>query len=181
MVRDTRAGSHPFQIPALEGQRYERLVPDTLDIQERASLAIRRPTDPECDYDIYAQVDFFRNPPVMWHGVGDSCESKFMEAVLLLRIASGSDLNFQVEQGWMRAVLDSVGPDGLLYLEESTLSDTVFTMWSARQDHRRLSDSGSVSAPGASLRTQRASHKAGRGARHRSRSAVRRDQGRLRP
>ena len=43
-------------LPGYEGQRYEARVPDTLDLQERAALAIHgltSTTDPESDYEIY--------------------------------------------------------------------------------------------------------------------------------
>ena len=38
-----------FEAPAYQGQRYEALVPDTLDLQERAAFGVRGitgPTDP---------------------------------------------------------------------------------------------------------------------------------------
>ena len=42
-----------FDVPAYEGERYEALVPDTLDLQERAALAVNTltgPTDPLADH-----------------------------------------------------------------------------------------------------------------------------------
>ena len=51
-----------FDIPPYKGQRYEAFVPDTLDIQERAALAVNGltgPTDPEKDFMLYF-ITWFR-------------------------------------------------------------------------------------------------------------------------
>jgi hypothetical protein len=95
-------------------------VPDTLDIAERAKLgvhAITGPTDPNADYEIYWLVNFALNPPRMTHDYNDwvqNCEG-LMEALPLLRLATGSTLNDQVDPVWMTGVLRSLGPDGLAY------------------------------------------------------------------
>src|SRR5690242_6824854 len=63
-----------FDIPPYSGQLYEDTVPDTLDLAERAKLALHGATsisDPDADYEIYIWVDFFRNPPVMRHDFSD--------------------------------------------------------------------------------------------------------------
>ena len=55
----------PFKIPPYEGDRYETWAPDTLDLAERAELGINGltgPTDPEADYEVYWQVNFFPRP-----------------------------------------------------------------------------------------------------------------------
>lgn len=108
----------PFRIPPYEGERYETWAPDTLDLAERAELAINGltgPTDPEADYEVYWQVNFFRDPPVMWHDV-DDVQPKFMEALPLLRLICGSDHNDHVDVAWMRTLMRSIGPDGLVYM-----------------------------------------------------------------
>ena len=105
-------------IPPYEGETYEDLVPDTLDIAERIELAVNGvtgPTDPAADYEIYFWVNFFHEPPVMSHNRDDWCQPKFMEALPLLRIASGSTLNSQVDEAWRDMLLRSIGPDGLFY------------------------------------------------------------------
>lgn len=107
-----------FEIPMRKGQCYERWAPDTLDIEQRARLAINgltSLTDPEADYEIYFWVNFFQDPPRMRHDSGDDVQSKFMEALPLLRIITGSDFNLHVEQKWMEALLKGIGPDGLVY------------------------------------------------------------------
>ena len=93
--------------PAYRGQRYEAQVPDTLDPAEMAALAVNGitgPTDPEADYEIYWRVAFNTNPPVMWHHESDVVQSKFMEALPLLRLASGSEQNPHVEHRWMEVI-----------------------------------------------------------------------------
>ena len=107
-----------FDIPPYKGTSYESWIPDTLDLAERAELAINGltgPTDPEADYEAYWQVNFFRNPPIMWHDI-DDVQPKFMEALPLLRIITGSQYNNQVDFAWMTTLLRSIGPDGLIYM-----------------------------------------------------------------
>ncbi len=45
-----------FESPPYEGERYKATVPDTLDLQERARLAVHNmteATDPQADYEPY--------------------------------------------------------------------------------------------------------------------------------
>ena len=54
----------PFEIPHYPGNVDEGWVPDTLDLAERADLAVNEltgPTDPNADYEVYWQVIFFRD------------------------------------------------------------------------------------------------------------------------
>jgi hypothetical protein len=111
----------PFQIVPYRGESYEDTVPDTLDLQERAELAIHGMTsitDPRCDYEIFWLADFFRNPPVMLHDFSDWCQNVegIMEVLPLLRTATGSELNSEVDAIWMRTLLESIGSDGLCYI-----------------------------------------------------------------
>jgi hypothetical protein len=109
-----------LEIPPYLGKRYEDKVPDTLDIATRCELAINAMTgitDPRYDYEVYWEAQFFRNPAIMMHDHNDwvqSCEG-FMEALPLLRVATGSNLNAQVDEVWERVNLASIGPDGLIY------------------------------------------------------------------
>src|ERR1700722_1865815 len=73
-----RKESPDFQMPLYSGKSYQDLVPDTLDLQERAKLAIHgitSITDPEWDYEIFWLADFYRNPPIMLHDFGDWCQN----------------------------------------------------------------------------------------------------------
>ena len=109
-------------MPAYPGEWYDDMVPDTLDLAERAALGVNGltcPADPDADYEVYWWVDFFRNPPVMVHGGAETDAfqwAKFMEALPLMRIMSGSELNEQVEQRWMQVLFQMIGPDGLAYV-----------------------------------------------------------------
>ena len=107
------------EIPPYIGDRYEELVPATLDLSERAHLAINGlvgPTNPKMDYELYWRVEFFRNPPVMYHDFKDWCQLKFMEALPLMRIITGSDDRSPVDRVWTDVTLKSIGPDGLYYI-----------------------------------------------------------------
>ena len=107
-----------FDVPAYEGEHYEAMVPDTLDLQARAALGVHvmtSITDPLADYEIYFWARFLTNPPSMVHDYSDLCVMKFMEALPLLRIASGSDASPEVERRWMEVALHQLGPDGLAY------------------------------------------------------------------
>ena len=108
-----------FDTLPYEGDRYNTPVPDTLDLQERARLAlhaITESTDPLADYEPYYVVFFRTNPPLMihcsWQG---ATVAKFMEAASLMRIVSGSEQNLHVDHKWMEVALRSQGPDGLIY------------------------------------------------------------------
>ena len=108
-----------FDVPSCPGHRYEAMVPDTLDLAERAALAIHgmtSVTDPAAGHEVYWEVDFWHDPPVMNHDWSSgSVMPKFLEAAALLRLASGSELNRDVERAWLETTLRMQGPDGLLY------------------------------------------------------------------
>ena len=108
----------PFKVPTYLGDRYAALVPDTLDLQERAALAVHGltgPTDPEADYEIYWLAYMHGDRPVMQHDHNDHVQIKFHEALPLMRLMSGSDLNDHIDERWMEVVLQMQGPSGLLY------------------------------------------------------------------
>lgn len=110
-----------FQVPVARGERYEDSVPDTLDIAERAKLCIHvltSITDARADYEVFWLATFLRNPPVMVHNFADwvqNCEG-LMEALPLLRVATGSSENGHVDPVWMQVMLKKIGPDGLVYV-----------------------------------------------------------------
>ena len=110
-----------FQVPAYRGQSYADTVPDTLDVAERAKLAVHgltSITDPAYDYEIYWSCNFFQNPPVMKHDFNDWVQNQegLMEALPLLRNATGDESKPEVDRAWMESTLRSVGPDGLIYV-----------------------------------------------------------------
>jgi hypothetical protein len=112
-------GAATIPVKPYAGTRYRDTVPDTYDIAERAALAVNAlvgSTDPRADHELYWKVTFARNPVVMSHDWNDWCQVKFMEALPLLRIASGSTRELQVDQAWQDLALKSLGPDGLFYV-----------------------------------------------------------------
>lgn len=104
-------------LPRYQGERYQALVPDTLDLAERGKLAIHgmtAPTDEENDYEIYFIGQFNYNPPMMFHSASDHVVAKFCEAVPLLRLMTGSTLDRHVEQRWLEVFLQGRLPSGIL-------------------------------------------------------------------
>ena len=100
------------------GTRYEASTPATLDLADRARLAINgmtEPTNPEADYRVYWKTSFRFNPPVMYHDVSDTgIGLKFLEALPRMRIMSGAEQNLHVEQRWKEVLLRMIAPDGMV-------------------------------------------------------------------
>ena len=109
-----------FDLPSYRGERYEVTVPDTLDISERARLAVNvltEATDPFADYESYDGFGPLTNPPSMamnqWYF---PYEEGHGEALTQNRLICGTDQNLNVERRWMEVVLKQQGSDGLLYV-----------------------------------------------------------------
>jgi hypothetical protein len=109
-------------LPAVQpytGQTYPDRIPDTYDVASRAALGVNAlvgATNPLANHELYWQVMFARNPVVMLHDWNDWCQIKFMEALPLLRIASGSQQELHVDQVWQDVTLKSLGADGQFYI-----------------------------------------------------------------
>jgi hypothetical protein len=117
-IRYIRPRIPAFDLPAYPGSWHEVLVPDTLDLQDRAELAVNGltgPTDPQADYEIYWHADPHGDRLMMEHDHNDHVQPKFHEALPLMRLMCGSDLGQVVERRWMEVLLHMRGPDGLLY------------------------------------------------------------------
>ena len=108
------------QFPPLEGEWQETLVPDTLDLADRARISINALTesaDPDAGYEIWWHVLLSRKPPVMVHDFHDlNVQYKFQEALPLLRYVCGSEQNLHVDQAWAENLLRMQGEDGLIYM-----------------------------------------------------------------
>src|SRR5262245_14351548 len=94
-------------VPAIKGERYDALVPKTLDLAECAKLSLKwlsGPTDPKDDYRLYWLVNFHNNPPITKKDTYLNIAGKFMEATPLLRLMCGSDSDRDIEQ----AMVDNV-------------------------------------------------------------------------
>lgn len=95
-------------------------TPDTLDLAERAAIAINGLTgvlDPAYDHEIFFWVKFKSRPPYMHHDsvALPTTNCKFAESLAMMRVMSGSTLNLDFDKGLMRALLDGIGDDGLYY------------------------------------------------------------------
>ena len=78
------------------GESYGSLVPDTLDLQHRAKLAINaitRNAEPRWNYAMYFTVVLAHNPPLAYDGVGPWIYGQMQLALPLLRLIAGDDLN----------------------------------------------------------------------------------------
>jgi hypothetical protein len=96
---NTDTGTKKNEI-TVSGERYEALVPDTLDLADRARYALNTLTktpDPNKGYAGYQNYYFNSNPPYLEWPPG--CMEKYIEAMPLMRIMCGSDLNLDVEKG----------------------------------------------------------------------------------
>ena len=105
--------------PGYSGKDYEALVPATLDVAERARLAVNavtEPLDPDYDFELYWVVDLLAKQPAMYHTVDDHVQAKFVQALPLVRTASGSRQNLNVEHRLLHVLLKMQGPDGLVYI-----------------------------------------------------------------
>lgn len=114
----------------VEGNRYTKQVPDTLDLAERMGLALNALTNvwmPEQRWALPFIVDFSRRPPVLFvNHLTDAylnIPPKFLEALLLCRLASGNGTNLNVDEGVIGAQLDLIAEDGLTYCPTDTLAD----------------------------------------------------------
>jgi len=106
-------------VPEYPGERYDALVPATLDLAERAALAVNaltECTDAAYDYELYWIVDLLAGPPVMYHTLDDHVQDKFFLALPQCRTACGSEQNLDVERHLMWTYLRKQGADGMIYI-----------------------------------------------------------------
>ena len=97
--------SHNPMSSAISGQRTEREMPDTLDLAERMSLAVNALTNvwfPDEGWALGFNVDFSRDPAELRvNHVTDAflnIPPKFIEALAMCRLASGSDCRIDWRQ-----------------------------------------------------------------------------------
>ena len=97
----------------IDGERYEAQVPDTLDLAERAELALHALAgglNPDQDYEAIGGGG----------SGGIKLAGKFAEAFPAMRIMSGSDYGLDVERGTLQSLVSCIGDDGLLYTPANT-------------------------------------------------------------
>ena len=105
-----------------DGQRYEVDVPDTLDLAARLGLAVNALTNvwfPREHWALGFNVDFSRRPAVLKinHRTDAylNIPPKFIEALVLCRLASGNRSKLDVDRQVLRTQLEFLGTDGLTY------------------------------------------------------------------
>ncbi len=105
--------------PNITGKRYEATIPDTLDLADRAKLALNGlggVLDPERDHLMHFFVRYNTQPPYMYHWAYDyENVPKFAESFPLMRAMCGSDLYLEREHKMMSAMVDWLSPDDGLY------------------------------------------------------------------
>jgi hypothetical protein len=103
--------------------RPPRAIPDTLDLADRARLGVNGllgSMDPEADFDPYFLAFLLADPPYMTHYSSQysGVLPKYVEALPLARLASGSEQGRDVEARMLDAIVKNISFDGLLYDEE---------------------------------------------------------------
>lgn len=120
--------SHNPMDANIRGHRITTDMPDTLDLADRMSLAVNALTNvwfPDEKWALGFTVDFSREPAQRHAGhVTDAflnIPPKFIEALAMCRLGSGSDQNIDVDKAVMESQLDLIGADGLSYAPENAL------------------------------------------------------------
>ncbi len=108
-----------FSAPRVPGDRYEAEVPDTLDLAERAALAINGIAggiDRDLDHQMWFLVNYACNPAIMRHHAADAtCDALLAPTLALLRTMSGSTAHVETEVGLIEHLLRDTSPDDGLY------------------------------------------------------------------
>ncbi len=111
-----------IEAPPFEGERYEALVPATLDLAERCALAVHGMTstlDLEADLEAHNWIGSIREGSLrLVHSYNDynGLQPKWIETLPLLRTASGSTQNIDHDRRMMEVLFRMLGPDGLYWI-----------------------------------------------------------------
>jgi len=105
---------------SVSGERYEALVPDTLDLAERGKLGLNQLTEQISeadDYEMYSRQFFDYQPPRLRFFVDDlgCCQPKALKAMAMLRLMSGSEQNLEREAKMIEMMVSHLGEDDGLY------------------------------------------------------------------
>jgi hypothetical protein len=108
-----------IRTPPLVSKKYQAEIPDTLELTDHASLginAITRMLNPKYAYAQYSYADLRHNPPFLTMEAGlTNLNPKWLEALPLLRMISGSTLNSDIDHHMIEGILHNTGFDGLTY------------------------------------------------------------------
>ena len=101
-------------------QRYKDTVPDTLDLAERAALAVNALTgaaDPKRGYETAHCANFMRPLPSLSYRGGAGCHPKVVQVLPQMRIMSGSTLRAEYDDRILEWAVSRVEADGLWWLK----------------------------------------------------------------
>ena len=104
----------------IKGERYTATVPDTVDLVDRAALAINglgRARDPERGYQQYFYILLNATPPYMLHsGPPDAnCDAMVGESFPLMRLMTGGDEHLDAEGGLNATLTSRLSAEDGLY------------------------------------------------------------------
>ncbi len=107
-------------IKAPQGDYYESLVPETLDLADRGALALNMligMLDPAQGYEMYRSTNFATKPAYISHGRagGHAEQMKLVEALPQMRLMSGSKQGLEIEQKMMLRIMAMSWEDGQIY------------------------------------------------------------------
>ena len=116
-------------LQCLSGSRYKAPVPDTLDLAVRAAKSVNALTsawNPVEGFALNFIADFSTKSPVLYPNNHTDAflniPPKFIEALILTRLASGSDLNINIDKEVIQTQLNLIGDDGLTYSPTNILT-----------------------------------------------------------
>jgi len=118
--RDPEFKNARIKSPPLKGKYYEAEIPDTLELTRHAEFSINALTrllEPKYDYTQFSFCEFRSDPPTlaMGHGGLTNLNPKWMEALPLMRIMSGSKFNLERDGKLVGSLVHNTAPDGVTY------------------------------------------------------------------
>ena len=103
----------------LQGEYYEAVVPDTLDLAERARLAVNALTgsaDPRNNYEIFQCAHLDQQPPNFNHKDGGPSIPKTIDVLPMMRRMSGSKQDEDYDMRIVNSMLRDVDENGLWWM-----------------------------------------------------------------
>ena len=105
---------------SLKGTYYKAIVPDTLDLAERARLAVNAITgaaDPHNNYEVFQCGHCDQQPANFNHNHGGPCLSKAIDVIPRMRRMSGSRQNEDFDRKIVNSMLRDVDENGLWWIK----------------------------------------------------------------
>ena len=137
------------------GERYKATVPDTLDLAQRAELALNGlggTTDPQMDYLHYFVAGFACRPPYLsHHGADTTCTPKYAESFPMMRLMCGSDLYEELQTRQLAALVANI-EDGLYWNRHNPVRPWANSYNPAFDGERKAEDLANVGGNGRMLR-----------------------------